>query len=128
MEEGWGEFHINVDIFLRPQGNVRVTHYLKLNGNGPVVVNETFETVLIRSSLSSPTKAPHLPRWDEMLSMIPILRDFRAITDVNAYSGAEQAFIHTNTNLIEAKQRHVHELGGKALEKELELYTILSKG
>ena len=45
--EGWGEFPIIVEIFVRNSGSVKLTHYLKLNAPERYVVSETLDVISV---------------------------------------------------------------------------------
>ena len=123
-EEGWGEFTINVEIFVRGQASVKVSHYLKLNGEGPVVVNETvdsFAVVLDRTACSdeeAPVRAP---------PSIPIFIECDAFERPNEYSSIVETFFTSNREYIDSRKQTLASLITKALYHEEELLKYLNK-
>ena len=51
-DEGWGEFPVGLELTLRHGGNLKLTHYLKLDSPDPIIVNQTFETLILPVCLS----------------------------------------------------------------------------
>jgi hypothetical protein len=134
-EEGWGEFNINIEIFYRQGGSVKVSHYLKLNGPGEIVVNERFDTLMLPISheLKHPPSLLHVdhegdsgPYDMEKLRSIPIFDEYLLSYDKWRYNMVEESFINCNQSVLIGRREHIKSLIAQAIAKEEELCTVLN--
>lgn len=53
-EQGWGEFTIYIKIILHNDDRVNCSHFLKLHGEGDVVISETQDELVFRGVENTP--------------------------------------------------------------------------
>ena len=119
--EGWGEFHISVEVHIRGDRCMKVQHYLKLNAADDIVANESFDTLILPTDFDydSSSSIRRVP--------IPIFDDF-VMSANNEYSERESEFISINSALLNQKRSGISDLLRRAISKEVELLTVLETG
>jgi len=124
-EQGWGEFPILIEVVLKNGESVKLSHYLKLTSPDPIVVNETYDTLIMKSSpvVYDLSKIPDL----RALPDVPVFSEFFASGAMFDYQSAETQFLETNSTVLEQLKARVHDLTRKALQKDIEVYTVLNK-
>lgn len=134
-EEGWGEFQIHIEIFCRQYGTVKLTHYLKLNGQDEIVVNERFETICFNfPDGSTLNMSPELAGTEDALAYaspellsIPVLSEYLTSNmGIRQYLSVEECFLDSNKPMLIEKQEHLRSLIANAIKKEEELCTVIT--
>jgi hypothetical protein len=119
--EGWGEFPIIIEIYLRKGGSIKATHYLKLNAAEDIVVSESFDTLVFS------TEGPYMGLSDiAPFPEIPIFVEFLKTRAAKEYSDSEEEFLKRNRSTLEKLRASCESLCITALEKESALFTILN--
>jgi hypothetical protein len=123
--EGWGEFHITVEMYILGDRCVKVQHYLKLNAADAIVANESFDTLILPPGFdytSTCTIPPSMGRVP-----IPIFDDL-PISANTRYIESESDFICIHSALLNQKRSGIFDLLRRAISREVELLTVLESG
>ncbi len=120
-EEGWGEFYIVVDIVCRNDSRLKITHYLKLDGAGSIISNETFDTITIPHECSR-RKIPLRDTGEN----IPLPSELGDENVASEYDMVESGFLERNKHLLHLRKDRIRSLMMTGLLKEEELLTVLN--
>lgn len=119
--EGWGEFPIGIEIFIRDGGSVKLTHLLRLNSPDSIVVNETFDTIVLAQDQADPF--PELPKS----SNVPVFSEYISRGGRVEYVEIENQFLSCNELTLTQLNQSIEKLTSAVLQKESEIFSVLNR-